>query len=282
MATPVRARMDILYVLPLAFLFAAVVALPFARVLVGSLEDGSPDGPGLGNYAKALGSGAVLRSIRNSISLSLWSTALGGALGFFFALAVSRVRGRARDILIAANSLPLTLSGVVIAYGFLAVYGRAGVYNGLLRGLGAPEWLQANILSLGGLVFVYLIFQIPLMTTIVLSAIFSLDPHIEEAARSVGAGRARVIARILFPQLLPAVLAGLSLLFINAFGAYATAFALTGSNVNLVTLKIAAQISDVAYDPGTANALSVLVVIVDTVFVALYRISLDASHGRRP
>jgi putative spermidine/putrescine transport system permease protein len=270
-----------LYILPLALLFAAVVALPFARILAGSLADGSPGGLGLGNYSKAFASGAVLRSIRNSISLSLGSSAIGGVLGFFFALAVSRTKGKARELLIAVNSLPLTLSGVVIAYGFLAVYGRSGVYNGFLRGVGAPDFLRADILSLGGLAFVYLIFQIPLMTALVLSAIFALDPHVEEAARSVGAGRSRVIARILLPQLWPAALAGFFLLFINAFGAYATAFALTGSNVNLITLKIVSQFSDVAYDPGTANALSVLVAVVDTVFVALYRLSLDASQRGR-
>jgi len=270
---------ELFFVLPLAFLLVVVVIIPFVRIVTGSLETASI--VGLGNYVTAFTSGAVLRSIRNSLYLSFWSSILGGVLGFFFALAISRTRGRARNILITVNSLPLTLSGVVVAYGFLALYGGSGVYNGLIRSLGAPASLHVDIRSLTGLVFVYLIYQIPLMTALVLSAIFALDPHVEEAARSVGAGRIRVIASILLPQLWPAVLAGFFLLFINTFGAYATAFALTGTGVNLIVLRIVSQFSDVGYDPGVANALSVLVVVIDTVFVILYRLALGRNQRSR-
>ncbi len=272
-------KKDFLYFLPLAALFFVVVFVPFACIVVGSLRHGG--GIGFENYVHVFSTGAILRSIRNTFSLSLWSSVIGGVLGFLFARCLSRLSGKAREILIAVNTLPLTLSGVVLAYGFLVVFGESGVVNGVLRRLaiGGPA-AHVNLLTIGGLVFVYMIFQIPLMTVIVLSAILAMDPHVEEAARSVGAGNLRVLARIVVPQLAPALLAGFFLLFINAFGAYATAYALIGANMNLVTLKVVSQFSDVGYDPGTANALSLLIVVLDTLFVVAYRVSINRGERR--
>jgi putative spermidine/putrescine transport system permease protein len=210
------------------------------------------------------------------MSLSLWSSLLGGAVGFFFAHAISRMKSGFQRQIIAFNTLPLTLSAVVLAYGFLVVFGESGVVNALLRRLGAASQpLRVNILTIGGLVFVYLIFQVPLMTVILLSAMLAADPHVEEAAMSVGANRFRILFCITVPRLAPALIGGFFLLFINALGAYATAYSLVGANMNLVTLKIVSQFSDVGYDPGTANALSVMIVVLDTLFVIAYRISIE-------
>lgn len=276
-------KREYLYFLPLAALFLVVVLVPFASIVVGSLRAEGVSGLTLLNFTRVFSTGAILRSIRNTFFLSLWSSLIGGALGFLFAWSLSRVGGKWRDVLVAVNTLPLTLSGVVLAYGFLVVFGQSGVVNGALRLLssGAPS-PRVNLLTLGGLVFVYLIFQVPLMTVIVLSAILAMDPHVEEAARSVGAGRLRIMARIVVPQLVPALLAGFFLLFINAFGAYATAYALIGANMNLVTLKIVSQFSDVGYDPGAANALSILVVALDTLFVIAYRGAINRFERKHP
>jgi ABC-type uncharacterized transport system permease subunit len=272
-------KRELLYFLPLAALFLVVVFVPFAHIVMGSFQ--ADGGTGFQNYVRIFSTGAFLRSIRNTFSLSLWSSVIGGLLGFLFAWFLSRLSGRMREVLVAVNTLPLTLSGVVLAYGFLVVFGESGVVNGALRHLaGSGHAIHVNLLTIGGLVFVYLIFQIPLMTIIVLSAILAMDPHIEEAARSVGAGRLRILARIIVPQLAPALCAGFFLLFINAFGAYATAYALIGANMNLVTLKIVSQFSDVGYDPGTANALSLLIVVLDTMFVIAYRVAINRSERR--
>jgi ABC-type uncharacterized transport system permease subunit len=269
-------RKEILFIIPLTIFFAIIVFIPFIRIIAGSLLVSETRSLGLQNYLKLITTGAIVRSIKNSFLLSLWSTLIAGTIGFFFAYAISKRRERWRNLLVTINTLPLTISAVVTAYGFLVVFGDSGLVNGFLM-----YFLRTNIskffslLSIGGLIFVYQFFQIPLMTIIVASATSSMDPHIEEAARSVGANRLQIMFRIVIPHLLPAIIAGLSLLFINAFGAYATAFALVEANMNLVTLKIVSQFSDVGYDPGLANALSLLVVVVATAFVVLYRVSLN-------
>jgi putative spermidine/putrescine transport system permease protein len=269
-------RKEILFIIPLTIFFAIIVFIPFIRIIAGSLIVSETKGLGLQNYVKLLTTGAIVRSIKNSFLLSLWSTLIAGVIGFFFAYAISKRRERWRNLLVTINTLPLTISAVVTAYGFLVVFGDSGLVNGFL-----VYFLNTHIsnffklLSIGGLIFVYQFFQIPLMTIIVASATSSMDPHIEEAARSVGANKVQIMFKIVIPHLMPAIIAGLSLLFINAFGAYATAYALVEANMNLVTLKIVSQFSDVSYDPGLANALSLLVVVVATGFVVLYRVSLN-------
>jgi putative spermidine/putrescine transport system permease protein len=269
-------RKEILFIIPLTIFFAIIVFVPFIRIIAGSLVVSETNRLGLHNYAKLLTTGAIVRSIKNSFLLSLWSTLIAGVIGFFFAYAISKRRERWRNLLVTINTLPLTISAVVTAYGFLVVFGDSGLVNGfLMYFLNTHISKFFNLLSVGGLVFVYQFFQIPLMTIIVVSATSSMDPHIEEAARSVGANKVQIMFKIIIPHLMPAIIAGLSLLFINAFGAYATAFALVEANMNLVTLKIVSQFSDVGYDPGLANALSLLVVVVATGFVVLYRVSLN-------
>jgi putative spermidine/putrescine transport system permease protein len=269
-------RREILFVVPLTIFFAIIVFVPFIRIIYGSLIVADTNQLGLANYVKSIKTGSIIRSIKNSFLLSLWSTLLGGSIGFFFAYAISKKRGKWRNLLITINTLPLTISAVVTAYGFLVVFGDSGLINGiLLYTFNVYISKFFRLLSIGGLVFVYLFFQIPLMTIIVSSATASLDPHIEEAARSVGANKIQIMFKIIIPHLMPAIIAGLALLFINAFGAYATAYALVEANMNLVTLKIVAQFSDVGYDPGLANALSLLVVVVATIFVVFYRVSMN-------
>jgi len=269
-------RKEILFIIPLTIFFTIIVFIPFIRIIAGSLLISETKSLGLQNYVKLITTGAIVRSIKNSFLLSLWSTLIAGTIGFFFAYAISKRREKWRNLLVTINTLPLTISAVVTAYGFLVVFGDSGLVNGfLMYFLNSHISKFFNLLSLGGLIFVYQFFQIPLMTIIVASATSSMDPHIEEAARSVGANKIQIMFKIVIPHLLPAIIAGLSLLFINAFGAYATAFALVEANMNLVTLKIVSQFSDVGYDPGLANALSLLVVVVATGFVVLYRFSLN-------
>jgi putative spermidine/putrescine transport system permease protein len=269
-------RKEILFIIPLTIFFTIIVFIPFIRIIAGSLLISETKSLGLQNYVKLITTGSIVRSIKNSFLLSLWSTLIAGTIGFFFAYAISKRRERWRNLLVTINTLPLTISAVVTAYGFLVVFGDSGLVNGfLMYFLNSHISRFFNLLSIGGLIFVYQFFQIPLMTIIVASATSSMDPHIEEAARSVGANRIQIMFKIIIPHLLPAIIAGLSLLFINAFGAYATAFALVEANMNLVTLKIVSQFSDVGYDPGLANALSLLVVVVATGFVVLYRFSLN-------
>ncbi len=84
-------------------------------------------------------------------------------------------------------------------------------------------------------------FQFPLMLLIMVPAIEGLKRDWREAAENLGASSTQYWWRVGLPILLPSLLGTILLLFGNAFGAYATAYALTGGQLDLITIQIGAQ-----------------------------------------
>jgi putative spermidine/putrescine transport system permease protein len=89
-----------------------------------------------------------------------------------------------------------------------------------------PARLGFNLLSFWGLTITYLFFQIPLMILIITPALDGLKAEWREAAEILGATAAQYWRMVALPILFPSLLGTLALLFANAFGAVATAFAL--------------------------------------------------------
>jgi len=98
--------------------------------------------------------------------------------------------------------------------------------------------LGFKISDFSGIVIVYLYFQIPLMTLVMLPAVDGLKATLKEAAASVGATPRQYWRSIGIPLLSPSLLGGFLLLFANAFSAYATAFALSAGSSKLVSVQI--------------------------------------------
>ena len=85
--------------------------------------------------------------------------------------------------------------------------------------------------------------------------------------------------RVAVPVMMPALLGTLTILFANAMGAYASAYALTIGNYNLVTIRIGQLVvGDIFFQPNMAAALSVLLIIVLTFVTAIYRFLLRRSY----
>ncbi len=133
----------------------------------------------------------------------------------------------------------------------LATLGRLGLVTIILKTLGFDLYRSGfNLLSFWGLTLTYLYFQIPLMVLIISPAVEGLKKEWNEAAQTLGATNFQFWRYIGMPVLWPSILGTLSLLFANAFGAIATAYALTGSSINIVTAVLYAQIrGDVPAEP---------------------------------
>ena len=128
-----------------------------------------------------------------------------------------------------------------------------------------------SLYSFAGLSLTYMYFQFPLMVLIISPALDGLKREWREAANNLGASNWQYWRFVALPVLLPSLLGALILLFGNAFGAYATAAALTGGSLNLVTVLIGAQVrGDVLHNPGLGYALALGMVVVMAVSVILY------------
>ena len=140
------------------------------------------------------------------------------------------------------------------------MFGLSGFFTLLLVKLGAID--SFNIYSTGGLMLVFSYFQVPLGLLLVFPSLGALTSEIVESARLMGASRVAFWGRIGLPILWPSLLGSFILLFANAMGTYATAFALAGGNANLVTIRIGELVEgDVFSEPNLADALSILLVI---------------------
>jgi putative spermidine/putrescine transport system permease protein len=247
----------------------AFEVVPIVTLLRSSLiVDG---GPSLVNFRRALTPG-MLASFRNSFHLSLTTAALGVILGTAVAYALLTTRStRVRHALTALADVTTNFGGAPLAFAFIVTLGSTGVVTLLLQKIGLELYPRFRIYSESGLTVAYLYFQLPLMILLITPALLGLRADWREAATSLGATPAQYWVRVGLPILAPSLVGSFLLLFANAFGAYATAWTLTGPDVNLVTVQIAALVrGEVQLDPALADALALLSLGVMAVCVAGY------------
>jgi putative spermidine/putrescine transport system permease protein len=164
-------------------------------------------------------------------------------------------------------------AGVPLAFAFLASLGRMGLVTTLLVKLFDFNIYSTgfNLLSMFGLTITYIYFQIPLMVLILAPALDGLKREWREAAAILGASGGQFWLYIALPVLLPGLLGATLLLFANAFGAIATAYALTGSSLNIVTILLYAQIrGDVLHDQNLGYALAFGMILITGLSNAAY------------
>jgi putative spermidine/putrescine transport system permease protein len=202
-----------------------------------------------------------------SIRVSLASAFGGAVIGFFLAYAVvlGGLPRWLRPALMTFSGVASNFAGIPLAFAFIATLGRTGLVTMLLiKFFGFNIYASGfNLLSFVGLAITYLYFQIPLMVLIIAPAIDGLKREWREAAEILGANSLQYWLRVGLPVLWPSLLGTTLLLFANAFGAVATAYALTGSSLNIVTILLFAQIrGDVLNDPHLGYALAFGMIVI--------------------
>jgi putative spermidine/putrescine transport system permease protein len=218
----------------------------------------------------------LMQSYLISIELSL-VTAIGGGI-FGFLLAYAAIRGRLPRAMYAAlmtfSGVASNFAGVPLAFAFIALLSPTGLLIGWLRALGYNPYFHGfTLYTFTGLAIVYMYFQFPLMVLVIAPAIEGMRREWAEAAENLGASSFQYWRYIALPILGPALLGTMVLLFGNAFGAFATAQALTGGQINLVTIVIGSQLrGDILGDPGTGYALALGMVVIMALAITGYTI----------
>ncbi|MBU2327596.1 MAG: ABC transporter permease subunit [Alphaproteobacteria bacterium] len=260
-------------VLPFAAFIILFLIMPTMKIVIGAFQ--RPDGSfTLANIA-GLFTPSIIAAYWISIKISLASALLGCLIGFGVATAVV-LGGLPRWIrgpLLTFSGVASNFAGVPLAFAFLATLGPVGMLTVLLKTqLGIDlRLLGFNLLSFWGLTITYLFFQIPLMVLIITPALDGLKREWREAASILGATNTQYWRLVAFPILLPSILGTMALLFANAFGAVATAIALTGSSLNIVPILLFAQIrGDVLGDPHLGYALAFGMIVVTGFANGLY------------
>lgn len=217
----------------------------------------------------------IVNAYRTSLQIS-FITALGGAVfGFLLAYAVvlgGLPRG-VRTFMTTFSGVASNFAGVPLAFAFIATMGNAGLVTRWIESIFdiSTREMGISIYNVWGLSIVYMYFQFPLMVLIMAPALDGLRREWREACENLGGNSYHYWRYIAFPVLLPSLLGTMILLFGNAFGAYATAYAFSGSFINLVPVLIGAQIQgDVLYNPGLGNALALGMIFIMALTMTAY------------
>jgi putative spermidine/putrescine transport system permease protein len=252
------------------FIFSALFLIGPALILAYRSLEG-PEGVLTFDNYRQLTSETVLSAYGMSIRISLTSAILGGLIGFLIAWAIS-IGGLPRpfrSITSTFSGVASNFAGVPLAAAYIFTLGRVGVVTALFKVFGIDLYKSGfSLYSFAGLTLVYMYFQIPLMVLVILPALDGLKREWREAAENLGATSAQYWRHVALPVLIPSIM-----LFGNAFGAHATAYALTGGLFNLATLLIGQQISgDVLHNPGLGYAVAMGMVIIMALSIVIYSI----------
>lgn len=267
LASPPRAKLSWAWlgVAPF-FLFALLfLLLPTCFLMVGAFQDAQGHFT-LANLAN-LFQDNLLSAYWISFKVSA-ASALGGAV-IGLLLAWAAIQGGLpewiRPTLMTFSGVASNFAGVPLAFAFISTLGRMGLVTVLLKKYVGLNLYSSgfSILSFVGLTLTYLYFQIPLMVLIVSPAIDGLKREWREACDCLGGSAFHYWCYVALPILWPSIMGSALLLFANAFGAVATAYALTGSSLNIVTIVLYAQVrGDVLHDQNLGYALALGMVLI--------------------
>ena len=239
------------------WLLTALLLLPHATLLLVSLvPDGSwtvetlPPRYTLGNYAALFRDAERLRPLVNSLWMAAVATVAALVLAVAAGQLIVRRRSRLSGVVEALVALPWAVPGTVLAIALAALFS-------------AHQPLLLRTILVGTAVILplaYTIRNLPLAGRAVLAGFRQLDPALDEAAQSLGAGRARRLWRVTLPLLKPALAAGGGLAFVTALGDFVTSILLYTFETRPISIEILSSLR--LGDVGVAAAFGVVLMVV--------------------
>jgi putative spermidine/putrescine transport system permease protein len=268
-----RTVVDWLGVAPFMIFALMFLIVPTFYLVVGAFF--TPDGTLTFKNIADLFTPTILSAYWISIKVSFASSLGGAIIGFALAWAIvlGGLPSWIRSSLLTFSGVASNFAGVPLAFAFIATLGRTGLVTVFMR-----DWFGFNLYSTGfnllsfvGLTLTYMFFQIPLMVLILTPALDGLKKEWREASEILGASTWQYWRMVAMPILWPSLLGTSLLLFANAFGAIATAYALTGSSLNIVPILLYAQIrGDVLHNPNLGYALALGMIVITGASNVLY------------
>ena len=232
----------ILLFTPFLLWITLLIALPHVGILVLSLQEKIAPRVytySFANYIDFLREPIYWNTLLRTAVISILVTAIALLVGFPVAYYIAKIaRRRARGALFLLCLIPLWVSDLVRAFGWIVLLRETGVVSGFLQwaGLldGPVELLYNDATVVIGLVYTVILFMIvPLVSTL-----DGMDDSLVEAGYNLGGGRLTVLRRIVIPYAMPGVVAGCIIVFMLTAGSYLTPILLGGKNSMWFTEQI--------------------------------------------
>jgi iron(III) transport system permease protein len=247
-----------------------LVVFPIVSLLLGSIR--ADGGISVENFREALSGRLYVQAILNSLILGLWTAVFSVLIGLPLAWAVARTNVPFKTLIRLTATLSYLSPPFLTAIAFVNLFSpNAGLINAFLRDVVGAPWLTFNIFSMSGLVLVTVLHTFPFVFLLASSALQSVDASYEEAAQILGAGKIRTALSVTLPLVLPAILSGTLLAFVNAIALFGSQ-AIIGLPARIVTLPTRIYaLFDYPPEYGLASALSLVFIAVTVVALFLQR-----------
>jgi iron(III) transport system permease protein len=249
----------------LLWLVVAIVLLygviyPNLHVVLASLT--SDGGWSLANYRQVLSQNIVLESILASLGVSVLTVLFCAAVGVPLAFLFERYAFPARRVFATLAALPLVLPPLVGTVAFIFLLGESGILARFAQSTFSLETSPWSLRGWPALLLFHTYTMYPFFYMLTGAGLRRIDASLAEAGQSLGAGRLRVLTRVVLPQLTPSLIAAALLTFMTSMASFSGPF-LFGGSVRVLTLEIFT-----ARQRGDAS-----VAVTETVILAMISLS---------
>lgn len=279
----IKAKTYLFALLPFLLLAAMFELIPVFTVVVKSFM---PEGGGLGftleHYQSIFTKKLYRSAIGNSLIVSILSSVIGLVIAFIGAKAAYSEGGRGKRFFMSVLNMVSNFSGVPLAFSYIIMFGNVGVMTMIGKTYGIGALGDFPLYTVWGLLLIYVYFQVPLATLLMIPAFDSIKKEWKEAVGLLGGDERTFWFRVGIPVLKPSILGTCSVLFANAISAYATAYALLMNNLSILPVRISEQfVGDVVQRPQFGSALAVILMLLMVISIWLNEKVLHMQRGGR-
>jgi putative spermidine/putrescine transport system permease protein len=249
-------RTLILLLLPGGIFLSFFFLVPLLFVLVESFT-GADGGISLQRYVDLLKDPQFHQVYLRTLKIGLSVTFLAVIISYPSAYVITKLSVGKKSLLMSLVILPLMTSSVARTFAWIVILGRYGLINQSLRALWIIDQPLRIMYTEAAIIIGLLHLFMPLMVLTLVSALENIPDEVEEAALSLGSGRAGCFFRVIVPLSFDGLMMGVALVFTGSITAYVTPAILGGSKV-LTLSTLMRQEALVLMNWGAATAIAVV------------------------
>jgi putative spermidine/putrescine transport system permease protein len=222
----------------------------------------------LSHYKRLITDTYYARILFYTLAMGAIVAAITAFAAFPIAYYLARTRSRMTSFYAVLTFTPLAVGMNMLTLGWMVVLGRTGFINSLLTGSGLTNEPLQLLYGWGSVIIGMVHVAFTFMVLPIEAVIRQLDPALEKAARTLGAGPIRTFTHILLPLSIQGVATGFLIVFLQVCGAFVLPLLLGGQGFSMVPIAIWEQIT-VSSDRSFAAVLSVVLILISIVIMIL-------------
>ena len=260
-----------LWLFPAGAILIPFFAMPLCIVLRDSFYRDDPERfivPDFwfGSYARVLGDGYYLTVFGNTLGIALLISLASLAIALPYAQYVARTTGTTRMVLLWVTYLPLYVSVIMRAFGWMVITSDRGLINSALLGLGLVSEPVKMLYEVEGMTLAMLHRYLPLMVIPIVTSLSQLDRDLLKASANLGAGRFYGWRHITLPLAVPGMVAGSQLVFAGVLSDYVLP-SLTGTTRFPMIAPVIFNEATTNFAWATASALGTIILAIVALFL---------------